>query len=364
MKIIYIAETSLTNKSAYSHHVIKMCDAFVQLQNNLTLLIPKVQKNFFFKKLRKKYLLNGEKNFTIKSVLDHKLRNFIFRIIFSLKVIRYIKKEKPDLILTRSIVSSFFLSLFKINHFLEIHSEMTSITNFLMINLNFINSKYIIKIILISKALNKIYRIKKDKILILHDGVDIKNFSFKKPNIKIKNATYIGSFYKGRGIDLITKLANKFKKINFNLYGQQKNFKKLRLQNIKIFKHIDYQKVPKILSKADLLLMPYENQVFIRHKNINTANYCSPLKMFDYLAAGRVILSSKLAGICEVLKHNNNAIVINKYDSKTWIEEINHLLNNKYNLKKIRINSIKTAKKYQWKMRAEKILKANVSLNN
>ena len=309
MKIIYIAETSLTNKSAYSHHVIKMCDAFVQLQNNLTLLIPKVQKNFFFKKLRKKYLLNGEKNFTIKSVLDHKLRNFIFRIIFSLKVIRYIKKEKPDLILTRSIVSSFFLSLFKINHFLEIHSEMTSITNFLMINLNFINSKYIIRIILISKALNKIYRIKKDKILILHDGVDIKNFFFKKPNIKIKNATYIGSFYKGRGIDLITKLANKFKKIN-------------------------------------------------------TANYCSPLKMFDYLAAGRVILSSKLAGICEVLKHNNNAIVINKYDSKTWIEEINHLLNNKYNLKKIRINSIKTAKKYQWKMRAEKILKANVSLNN
>ena len=45
MKIIYIAETSLTNKSAYSHHVIKMCDAFVQLQNSLTLLIPKVQKN-------------------------------------------------------------------------------------------------------------------------------------------------------------------------------------------------------------------------------------------------------------------------------------------------------------------------------
>ena len=364
MKIIYIAETSLTNKSAHSHHVIKMCDAFVQLQNNLTLLLPKVQKNFFFKKLRNKYLLNGEKDFIIKSILDHKLRNFIFRIIFSLKVIRYIKKIKPDLILTRSIVSSFFLSLFKINHFLEIHSEMTSITKFLMLNLNFINSKYIIKIILISKALNNIYKIKKNRVLILHDGVDIKNFLFKKPNIKIKNATYVGSFYKGRGIDLITNLANKFTKINFHLYGQEKNHKKLRLKNIKIFNHIDYQKVPKILSKADLLLMPYENKVFIRHKSINTADYCSPLKMFDYLASGRIILSSKLAGICEVLKHNNNAIVINKYDPQTWIDEINNLLNNKYNLKKIRINSIKTAKKYQWKMRAEKILKANVSLNN
>ena len=362
MKIIYIAETSLTNKSAYSHHVIKMCDAFIQLKNNLILLLPNAEKNFYFKKLRKKYLLNGEKNFIIKSIVDRKLRNFIFRLIFSLKVISYIKKERPDLILTRSIVSSFFLSIFKINHFLEIHSEMTSITKFLMINLNFINSKYIIKIILISKALNKIYRIKKDKVLILHDGVDIKNFIFKKPNIKIKNATYIGSFYKGRGIDLITKLANKFKKINFNLYGQEKNHKNLRLKNIRIFNHIDYQKVPKILLKSDLLLMPYEKKVFVRHKKINTANYCSPLKMFDYLAAGRVILSSKLDGICEVLKHNNNAIVINSYDPNEWMNEINNLLNNKYNLKKIRMNSIKTAKKYQWKTRAEKILRTNVSL--
>lgn len=364
MKIIYIAETSLTNKSAYSHHVIKMCDAFVQLENDLTLLLPKVKKKFFFGKLRKKYLLNGKKNFIIKSILDHKLKNFVFRIIFSLKIVDFIKKTKPDLILTRSIVSSFFLSVFRIRHFLEIHSEMTSFTKFLMINLNFINSKYIIKIILISKELNKIYRIKKSRVLILHDGVDIKNFFFKKANTKIKNAAYIGSFYKGRGIDLITKLANKFKKINFNLYGQEKNYKKLKLKNIKIFNHVDYEKVPKILSKADLLFMPYEKKVFIRHKNINTANYCSPLKMFDYLAAGRVILSSKLPGICEVLKHNNNAIVVNKNDPQVWIKEINHLLNNKYNLKKIRINSIKTSKKYQWKTRANKIIKANGSLNN
>ena len=188
MKIIYIAETSLTNKSAYSHHVIKMCDAFVQLENDLTLLLPKVKKKFFFKKLRKKYLLNGKKNFIIKSILDHKLKNFVFRIIFSLKIVVFIKKTKPDLILTRSIVSSFFLSVFRIRHFLEIHSEMTSFTKFLMINLNFINSKSIIKIILISKELNKIYRIKKNRVLILHDGVDIKNFFFKRQIKRLKTS--------------------------------------------------------------------------------------------------------------------------------------------------------------------------------
>ena len=40
MKVIYIAETSLTNKSAYSHHVIKMCDTFRKL-NHDTILHPK-----------------------------------------------------------------------------------------------------------------------------------------------------------------------------------------------------------------------------------------------------------------------------------------------------------------------------------
>ena len=42
MKIAYIAETSLTNKSAYTVHVLKMCDALSK-KNNLTLLLPKTK---------------------------------------------------------------------------------------------------------------------------------------------------------------------------------------------------------------------------------------------------------------------------------------------------------------------------------
>ena len=34
MKITYIAETSLTNKSAYTVHVLKMCDALSKKQAN------------------------------------------------------------------------------------------------------------------------------------------------------------------------------------------------------------------------------------------------------------------------------------------------------------------------------------------
>ena len=47
-----------------------------------------------------------------------------------------------------------------------------------------------------------------------------------------------------------------------------------------------------MLSKYDVLLMPYEEKVMVNSKSLNTSKYMSPLKMFDYLAAGKIIISS------------------------------------------------------------------------
>ena len=54
MKIAYIAETSLTNKSVYTVHVLKMCDALSK-KNNLTLLLPK--NKVYYKTLKKNFCL-------------------------------------------------------------------------------------------------------------------------------------------------------------------------------------------------------------------------------------------------------------------------------------------------------------------
>ena len=50
MRIYYIAETNLNNQSAYTQHVIKMCDAF--LQNNFeTILFLPFQNKISYKKI-------------------------------------------------------------------------------------------------------------------------------------------------------------------------------------------------------------------------------------------------------------------------------------------------------------------------
>ena len=132
MKIVYIAETSLTNNSAYTHHIVKMCDAFSQLNQEVVLYLPQVQKNFKYVDIEKKYLLLSKKKFKIKSLINFKLTNFFLKIFFLLQVLKNIYKDKPTIILTRSFLSSIILSLFKIKHILEIHSEFQSLTKFLI----------------------------------------------------------------------------------------------------------------------------------------------------------------------------------------------------------------------------------------
>ena len=356
MKIVYIAETSLTNNSAYTHHVIKMCDAFSQLNQDVVLYIPKLHKNVKFDDIEKKYLLLSKKKFKIKSLINFKLTNFFFKIFFLLQVLKNISKDKPNVILTRSFLSSIILSSFKIKHMLEIHSEFQSFTKFLMIHLNFVNSSYISKKILISESLNKIFKFNKNEYIVLHDGVDVKNFSSFNEKSDIKKVSYVGSFYKGRGIELILHLAKKFPNLIFELYGQANNNFKTDLENVKIHGYVNYCNVPNILCNSDLLLMPYSKKVSVRSKTLNTADNCSPLKMFDYLAAGRVIVSSKLDGICEVLKHKKNAIIVDDFDYKTWEKEINNILDNKYDIKNIQKNAFNTANEFTWVKRVSKIL--------
>ena len=109
--------------------------------------------------------------------------------------------------------------------------------------------------------------------------------------------------------------------------------------------------------------MPYANNVSVRSNNLNTADYCSPLKMFDYLASGKIIVSSKLDGICEVLKHKKNSIIVKNYNIRNWIDVFENILKKKYPLKKIQKNAFLTSKNYTWEKRARAIFKAVKNTN-
>ncbi len=354
--INYVCEVNYPNTSAYSIHVMKMCDAFSKFYN-LNLFVP-YSKNSF-KNLKIDYKLKNKFNL-IKIFHRKKKLNFLNKIFFSFKILKKNKNKLnlKSLYVSRSIVFAIICSIFKKNIILELHHNLSGLTKVLYYTLIYFGILNNIKYIFIHKNLVKNFNVKKTKYICLDDAVDVDDFKTSKKTNKLKNTcVYVGSFHSGKGIELILELSKKIKNVNFHLYGDKKFLKNFIPQkNIKIFGFFKYKNIPKILSKYQIALMPYGDFISGRLKNINLANFISPLKMFDYLASSSIILASDLKVYKHILKHKKNSILINNSRLDLWSMWINKIFSSvkKYNY--IKKNALITAERYTWKKRAIKII--------
>ena len=59
--------------------------------------------------------------------------------------------------------------------------------------------------------------------------------------------------------------------------------------------------------------MPYTKKATFSGNYGNIINFMSPMKMFDYLGAGKLIISSNIKVLREILTDNYNSILIKDY---------------------------------------------------
>ena len=197
----------------------------------------------------------------------------------------------------------------------------------------------------------------------MDDAVDINDFKNVKEKIKFQ-CVYTGSLLKGKGVEIIEKLAEKNPKINFNIYGDKNELKSwnnelLLKKNIFFKSYADYFQIPKILKKHKILLMPYQEKVYGLGTNLELSKFMSPMKMFDYLASGRIILASKSNIYSHILKNNYNAILVDPNNINLWNNKLRSILKNSIQFNNLKKNSIITASKNTWLIRSSKIIKFN-----
>tara|TARA_Y100001970_G_scaffold289490_1_gene420059 strand:+ start:1304 stop:2437 length:1134 start_codon:yes stop_codon:yes gene_type:complete len=360
-KIFYIAEVSLNSKSAYLQQVLKMCDAFA-MEGHQVILFVINSKNINFSTLKRKYLLKSI--FQIKPIFkDIQNMNLFLRLIFSFKIFTKLQIKDIYLIYSRSFISSIVLSILGKKNLLEIHQKTTGTTKYLF---KILKSTFFIKkifFVLINKRLNDYYNFEKKKFIVLDDAVDLKDFAkHNKLNIK-KSCVYTGSLFHGKGFEIIIKLSKRINSLNFYVYGDLKTASQRlvveckKIKNLHLMGHISYNKIPQILKSHKIILMPYGKRVMGNHKSVDISDHMSPLKLFDYLAAGQIILASKHKSYSHVLKNNFNAFLCDIKNTEGWVKTINDIFKNKKNLNKIKKNSILTARKYTWQKRVLKIIK-------
>jgi glycosyltransferase involved in cell wall biosynthesis len=107
--------------------------------------------------------------------------------------------------------------------------------------------------------------------------------------------------------------------------------------------------VPYWIRSCDVATIPWTWTEF-------SAYFTSPLKLFEYMAAGVPILATDLPSIREVLRHGENAWLVPPGDPKALAEGIQHLLENPDLAERLAQQARKDVRQYTWKRRAAVIL--------
>ena len=108
--------------------------------------------------------------------------------------------------------------------------------------------------------------------------------------------------------------------------------------------------------KMDILVIPYTNKIKSAGEVDNISKYTSPLKLFDYLAVGKVIISSDLKVLREVLNTKNAIFIKNFENIFEWKKNIIMAKNNKRKLFIMSKNNFELSKEYNHFDRVKKYI--------
>ncbi len=235
------------------------------------------------------------------------------------------------------------------------------------------------RLLFITRALREVLereqgmRVPPDQYRIAPDGVDLERYAGLPSPAEARaqlglpeglTAGYTGHLYPGRGMDLLLQLAKRFPQVNFLWVGGRPEdvafwrarTAELGLANVRLAGFVPNQRIPLYQAAAEILLMPYE-EVIAGSSGGNTAEVCSPMKMFEYMAAGRAILSSDLPVLREVLNERNAVLCPPPPGGATaWEKSLSRLLADEPLRLRLGLQACADVGQYTWIERARRSL--------
>jgi glycosyltransferase involved in cell wall biosynthesis len=214
-------------------------------------------------------------------------------------------------------------------------------------------------------------RFNADEVVIAPNGVDLERFAslpatpeLARQKLDLPSAPTVmctGHLYAGRGADLFLALAKEIPQASFVWVGgrpEDIEIWKSRVEsdNVTFTGFIPNQDLPLYQSAADVLLMPYSRSIMGSSGTADSASVASPMKMFEYMAAGRAIVTTDLPVIKEVL-NEKNAVFCVPNDLEDWKSKIEELLTNESRRDELGKQALQDVRGYTWLARAEKVMR-------
>ena len=332
MKIVCIAASYIPSNTANSIQVIKAAHALAELGHEVLLLVPGDGETAW-EKLRSHYGLN--QSFEIRWISE----NLSFRRYdFAYKAVRVAKKMRPDLVYTW-VLQAGVLALWQgLPTVLELHDRVTGKFGPWLFH-RFVRASTPQRVLTNTAALKRVivadYQLDlaATDIVVAPNGVELARYQDLPTASRAREdlglpagftAGYTGHFYAGRGMTLMLNLAKALPEINFLWVGGEpddvifwkKKLEGEQVENVTLTGFVANAILPQYQAAADVLLMPYGTMI-AGSGGGNSAEIASPMKMFEYMAAGRAILTSDLPVIHEVLDAQS-AVFCPPEDLNAW----------------------------------------------
>jgi glycosyltransferase involved in cell wall biosynthesis len=198
-----------------------------------------------------------------------------------------------------------------------------------------------------------------EKIKLIPNGVDIETFNPEKYDknavkkelglVGEKLCLYFGRLESWAGINIILKLCkltnNLGLNIKFILVGNREQKIPL-MKNMIIYDQVPHEKIPRIISAADVVLIPFPNN--------EVSRAASPLKLFEAMAMQKIVIASRVDGIKDVVSDGYNGFLCDPNNIEEWLTKILSALNNNNELMHVCLKARRTVEeKYNWNILAE-----------
>ncbi|GEM_PF-4615375 len=273
-----------------------------------------------------------------------------------------------------SLVSGIFIKIIRPESKLiwdvhEYYPDMISLSNFLgklflslmCFIIEPIASKYLTKLIITAdKATAKRYLKWSNKVFVVHNYVEFDNSSIFDLNLMESIATppvfvYVGGISIDRGSNVLHMLADIISTFGGSLVlvgpvkdRVSKDILQKKKKNLIYLGQLPHEQIPAVLKCSDVGVIPLK-PIPKYHKNI-------PIKLFEYMAFGLPILSSKLKATCEFIIGDKVGECIEYGNPSDVHRAIFKILSEYPQYKK---NCFKASnKKYSWNVAAHTLLKA------
>lgn len=393
MKIAVIAPTQIPARRANTLQVMKMTQALAAIGHTVFLLAPGAAGHAAaasaadWESLARHYGL--QQVFPIEWL---PAAPALRRYDYSWRTVDRARRWQAELIYTRLPQAAALASQMGLPTILEIHDMPQGTLGPRMLHW-FIKGKGAHRLVVITRALRtdlqSRFGLSADSSLIVvaPDGVDLQRYqglpSPEQARLALTHsapagweavlppdrftAGYTGHLYAGRGVDLLLQVAARLPEMNFLVAGGEpqdverarQSARSAHLDNLQLTGFVPNADLPLYQAACDVLLMPYQRQVAASSGG-DISRYLSPMKLFEYLASERPILSSDLPVLQEVL-NPENALLLPADDIEAWVAALRRLQAEPGLRRRLASQARQDAQEYTWEARAAKILSTQVS---